>query len=166
MLTHFILRRELLAKGFIQFAVGRQRHPGIEVFDRQGRTIGHGFVQPILIDIFATAKFTQRVFIVLQQRGAGEGNELGIGQAGAHKRRQKVVLTAVGLIDQHVKIGFGAQHPKVDFLATEFFPLCLERDAVGIELAMSHIALVQDVKVFVLTNPPIASGLLGIVLFI
>ena len=41
------------------------------------------------------------VFLLLQQRRAGKGDELGVGQTGAHKCREEVVLATVSFIDNN-----------------------------------------------------------------
>ncbi|SVJ71629.1 Uncharacterised protein [Klebsiella pneumoniae] len=134
LLPKFCLFCKLLFERCIQLSIGRKSHPGILVFDGQSGAIRHRFMQAIFVDVLTTAELAQRVFVLLQQRCAGKGDELGVGQTGAHECREEVVLATVGLIDQHVEIGLGAEYPEMHLFPADFFPLRLHRYADLIHL--------------------------------
>ncbi len=99
-LATFVFLPEGVGKGVIELGISGQLSHALLVFDGQGGTIGHGFVQTVGVDIVPGTELPQGVFVVFGNGGAGEGDKPGIGQAGPHKRRQKAVLTAVRLIHQ------------------------------------------------------------------
>ncbi|MNF97963.1 hypothetical protein D3C84_808080 [compost metagenome] len=105
------------------------------------------------------------MFVLLQQRCASKGNELRVEQTGPHKGREEVVLATVSLIDQHIEVGLGAQHPEVHLLPADLFPLGLHRHTVLIHLQVADIAM-HDEEVPFLTNPPVAGRLQGIIFFV
>ena len=168
----FIFLTKQITKGGIQFRINCQIGHAFLILDRQSGTIGDGFVQPVSVDVvsgtFATCESLKGVFVILGQWCAGKGDKLGIGQAGSHKGGKETILTAMGFIDQHVKVGLGGQHMEVHGFPTLLHPLVGFRCAIRIKLSVVNIQVFADIKLTLLmqtTHPGMVFPVFSIFIF-
>ena len=87
---------ELLAQVFV--LVQHFRH-ALLVEQRHGGAVIHRLAEVVFRDVIAEPLVG--LAVAPKQRGAGEGEVLGIGQSGPHVLGQGLVLGAVGLVDDH-----------------------------------------------------------------
>ena len=143
-LSAFLFLSELILERLIQLGADQLFAEPVLVLDRQGRAIGHGFIQPVGIDVIPGTEFAQGVAVCLRDRRTGKGDKLGVGQTGAHKRRQEPVLAPVGFIHHHVEIGLGGQYPEIHRFPALLHPLGRQRIAIVILFTEADVFINTD----------------------
>ena len=156
-LPTFVFLPEGVGEGAVELSIGGQLSHALLVFDGQGGTIGHCFVQAVGVDIVPGTELPQGVFVVFGNGGAGKGDEFGIGQAGPHKRRQKAVLTAVRFIHHHIKVGLGGEHQKIDLFPADLLPERWQWCASVVQFGKVGVAVLAD-KIVAIGFYPAGTG--------